>query len=62
MRYDAVKNYMFLRDSQRLVLVVVLQYREVAKNCMKTSPTAADSLVSAVYYERQSQRWFIDGF
>ena len=30
---DAVKNYMFLGDSQ-LVYVVGLQYGEVAKNCM----------------------------
>ena len=29
---------------------------------MNTSSTAADSLVSAVHYERLSQRGFIDGF
>ena len=31
-RCAAVENYMFFRDSQ-LVLVVGLQYGEVAKNC-----------------------------
>ena len=34
-------------------------YRSGAIN---TSFIAANSLVSAVHYERQSQRWFIDGF
>ena len=33
MRRDTVENYMFLRDSQ-LVLVVGLKYGKVAKNCM----------------------------